>query len=60
MGMVRINGAMTICSGGAQPLLVGVAMRQALSPTGRAHAALTGLPGGTAPTWAAALAGRRG
>lgn len=57
MGMVRINGAMIISSGGIQPLLVGVAMRQALSPTGQAQAAMALRGIRSHPTWRAALSG---
>lgn len=48
---------MTAQTGRLQPLLVGVAVRQSLTPTARAQAALTGRAGGPAPTWRAALAG---
>jgi hypothetical protein len=55
--MVRLGGTMTVHTGRLQPLLVGVAVRQSLTPTARAQAALAGGAGGTAPTWRAALAG---
>lgn len=58
VGMVRLGGTMTAHTGRLQPLLVGVAVRQSLTPTARAQAALTGCAGGTAAMWRAALAGQ--
>ncbi len=55
--MVRLGGTMTVHTGRLQPLLVGVAVRQSLTPTARAQVALTGGAGGTTPTWRAALGG---
>jgi hypothetical protein len=50
---------MTTHHGRLQPLLVGVAMRQALSPTGRAQTAMDSRGAGVPPTWASALLGSR-
>lgn len=57
MGMVRLGGIMTVHTGRLQALMVGVAVRQSLTPTARSQAALAGRTDDAAPTWRAALAG---
>ncbi len=55
--MVRLGGAMTAHPSRLEPLLVGVAVRQSLSPTARVQVALAGGAGSTAPTWRSAMVG---
>jgi hypothetical protein len=55
--MVRVGRATITHQGHLEPLLVGIAVRQSLTPTARAQTALVGRAGVTAPTWRAALVG---